>query len=155
MGMDNEKPVILLVHAAFHRPVHYESVLSTLRDRGFTVVAPELPTTGVDPNLTYTDDTAVIDRVLGPLFDQGREVVIVAHDFGALPASHCIEGESVAERLECGLKGGIRHYVNVCGLSYSERGRDIIGKQDDCPLQEYHDVEVSVAKGAVDTTASV
>lgn len=142
--METKKPVILLVHAAFHRPIHYESVLSTLRDRGFTVVAPELPTTGDDPSLTYADDIAVLERVLQPLFERGREVVMVAHDFGALPASHCIEGESVAERRECGLAGGIRHYVNVCGLSYSERGRDIVGKRNEFPLQEYHDVDVSI-----------
>lgn len=143
--MESEKPVILLVHAAFHRPAHYEPVLGALRDRGFAVVAPELPTTGEDPSLTYTDDIAVINSAMEPLFDEGREVVIVAHDFGALPASHCIEGESVTERAECGLKGGIRHYINVCGLSYSERGKDIIGKNEDFPLQEYHRVDVSLA----------
>lgn len=144
------KPAILFAHAAFHRPSHYERVLGALRDdMGFTVVAPALPTTasedpGQDPRgLGRADDTAALNGALEPLLAAGREVVVVAHDFGALPASHCVEGESVAERAECGLRGGVARYVNVCGLSYAERGRDIIGKMEDFPLQEYHQVDVS------------
>ncbi|KUI71526.1 Putative methylesterase 6 [Cytospora mali] len=136
--MASDKPVILLVHEAFHRPVHYEEVLSALRAKGFAVAAPELPTTGTDPRLTYEDDVAAVGAVLEPLLNEGREVVIVAHSFGSLPASHCIEGESVAERAECGLKGGIKHYINVCGLAYPRRGRNIVGAEDECPLQDYH-----------------
>lgn len=142
--MATVKPVVLLVHGAFQQPAHYESVLSPLRDKGFTVVAPKLPTTGADPSLDYTDDLDVINQVLEPLLDAGREVIILAHSFGTLPASHCIEGESVAERHDCGFKGGIIHYINVCGFSYPERGRNIMGKHESFPLQDYYDVEVSV-----------
>lgn len=141
--MAPEKPVVLLIHGAFQQPVHYESVLGPLRDQGFTIVAPRLPTTGIDPSLDYTDDVGVINHVLEPLLDAGREVIILAHSFGTLPASHCIEGESVAERQECGFTGGIIHYINVCGLSYPERGKNIMGKNESFPLQEYYDVEVS------------
>lgn len=141
--MAPDKPVILLVHGAFQQPVHYESVLNPLRDMGFTIVAPTLPTTGLDPALDYTDDVEVINSVLQPLLDAGREVIILAHSFGTLPASHCVEGESVKERQECGFKGGIIHYINVCGFSYPERGRSIMGKSENFPLQEYYHVEVS------------
>lgn len=138
-----EKAVIIMVHGAFHRPIHYEPVLRALRDKGFTVLAPELPTTGLDPSLTYTDDVELINQVLEPVFNEGKEVVVVAHSFGALPASHCIEGESVTERKECGLKGGIRHYINVCGMSYAEKGKDFMGKHNEFAAQDYHRVEVS------------
>lgn len=141
--MATEKPLILFVHAAFHRPIHYNAVLNSLRDKNFTVIAPELPSTGADPTLTYADDVDVLNSALEPLLDQGKEVVVVAHDFGALAASHCIEGESVSERAECGLGGGIRHYINVCGLSYPEMGRNIVGKREDFPLPDYYHVEVS------------
>lgn len=141
--MAAEKPLILFVHAAFHRPIHYNAVLNSLRDKNFTVIAPELPSTGTDPTLTYADDVDVLNSALEPLLDRGKEVVVVAHDFGALAASHCIEGESVSERAECGLGGGIRHYINVCGLSYPEMGRNIVGKREDFPLPDYYHVEVS------------
>ncbi|ROW15836.1 hypothetical protein VPNG_02471 [Cytospora leucostoma] len=139
--MTPDKPVILLAHEAFYRPVHYEAVLSALRDRGFTAVAPALPTTGTDPRLTYEDDVAVLEGVLRPLLDEGKDVIVVAHGFGSLPASQCIEGESLAERAECGLKGGIKHYVNVCGLAYPRRGKSVMGEDDDFPLQEYNFAE--------------
>lgn len=137
--MATEKPALLLIHDAFHQPQHYEAVLEPLREQGYTVVAPSLPTTGPDPaGMTYIQDVAVIDQHLQPLFDQGREVVIVAHGFGALPASQCVEGESVAERADCGLSGGVRHYVNVCGLAYPYKGRSILGTDSDFPIQAYH-----------------
>lgn len=138
LTMAAEKPVILLVHDAFHRPEHYEAVLGPLRDKGYTVVAPSLPTTGENPGTTFIDDMAVINQDLQPLLDQGKEVIIAAHGFGTLPASQCVEGESVAERTDCGLEGGIRHYINVCGLAYPYKGRSILGTESDFPIQEYH-----------------
>lgn len=137
--MATEKPAILLVHDAFHRPEHYEPVLAPLREKGYIVVAPSLPTTGETPGTTYVEDMEVIMQDLQPLFDQGREVIIVAHGFGALPASQCVEGESVVERVDCGLGGGIRHYINVCGLVYPYKGKNILGTESDFPLQEYHE----------------
>lgn len=142
--MAPDKPVILLIHGAFYQPIHYNEVLGKLSEKGFTVAAPALPTTGTDPDLTYEDDVEVINQTLLKLLDDGKEVILVAHSTGALPASHCIEGESVAERAECGLKGGIRHYINVCGLAYPRRGKCFLGKEDDSPLQEYHFVKVSL-----------
>lgn len=52
---------------------------------------------------------------------------------GPCPRAQCVEGESLAERAECGLEkgGGSRHYVNFCGLAY------------DFPLQGYSFAEVS------------
>lgn len=146
--MAADKPVILLVHGAFYQPVHYQEVADKLREGGFTVEIPALPTTGTNPGLTYADDVDVINKTLHPFLDDGREVVIVAHSSGALPASHCVEGESVAERAECGLKGGIRHYINICGLAYPRPGKNFLGNEYDSPLQEFHDVEVRSLKAS-------
>lgn len=139
--MAAEKPAILLVHDAFYRPEHYDAVLDPLRDKGYKVVAPSLPTTGETPGTTYTDDVDVINQDLQPLLDQGKEVIIVAHGFGTLPASQCVEGESIAERVDCGFGGGVRHYINVCGLAYPYKGRSILGTESDFPIQEYHHEE--------------
>ncbi|KAG6356439.1 hypothetical protein INS49_015827 [Diaporthe citri] len=136
--MAADKPVILLVHGAFYQPVHYQEVLDQLRDRGFTVEAPALPTTGTNPELTYVDDVEVINETLLPILDAGREVIMVAHSSGTLPASHCIEGESVAERAECDLKGGIRHYINE--FHYVEDG--IIHLLDSAKPTFYNDLPI-------------
>lgn len=144
--MAADKPVILLAHGAFYQPIHYREVLDKLKEKGFTVEAPALPTTGTNPDLTYVDDVEVINETLHPFLDAGKEVIMVAHSSGTLPASHCIEGESVAERAECGLKGGIQHYINVCGLAYPRRGKNFLGRGEDSPLQDFHYVEVSHLK---------
>lgn len=153
--MTSEKPVILVVHGAFHRPIHYNRVLESLREKGFTAVAPTLPTTGIVPDFDYEDDVKVINQALGPLLDAGKQVIIVAHCFGALPASHCVEGESVAERKECGMSGGIKAYINVCGLSYAERGLNIIGKPGGFPMRDYYHAEVSQCTLGEDVVAVI
>lgn len=96
--MASNEPVILLPQDAFHCPLHYEVVLAALRDDGSTVLAPELPTTGTDPRLTYEDDIAALGEALEPLLSEGKEVFIVVHCFGFLPPRQCIKGEIVAER---------------------------------------------------------
>lgn len=141
--MTSAKPVVLLVHGPFQQPDHYETVLGPLRDKGFTIVAPALPTTGRVPALDYKDDVEVINRALEPFLDAGREIIVVAHGFGSLPASHSVEGESVAERKECGMSGGIKAYINVCGYSYPTRGRNIMGKHEGFPMPHYFHIEVS------------
>lgn len=144
--MAADKPVIILIHGAFYQPIHYQDVADKLRQKGFTVEVPTLPTTGTNPDLTYADDVKTINETLQPFLDSGREVIMVAHSSGTLPASHCTEGESVAERAECGLKGGIQHYINVCGLAYPRRGKNFLGNEYDSPLQEFHFVEVRPQK---------
>ena len=76
------KPVIVIVHGAFHPPVYYRKFIEPLRASGYTVLAPAMPTTGLDDSVagkTYRDDVRRIYESLLPLLDEGREAVIVGH----------------------------------------------------------------------------
>ena len=76
------KPVIVIVHGAFHPPVYYRKLIEPLRASGYTVLAPAMPTTGLDDSVagtTYRDDVRRIYESLLPLLDEGREAVVVGH----------------------------------------------------------------------------
>ncbi len=83
MSSPSTKPVIVIVHGAFHPPIYYRKFIEPLRAEGYTVLAPALPTTGLDDSVagtTYVDDVRRIYESLLPLLDDGgREAVIVAH----------------------------------------------------------------------------
>lgn len=76
-------PIIVIVHGAFHPPIYYRKLVEPLRAQGYTVLAPPMPTTGLDDSVagtTYVDDVRRINESLLPLFDkEGREAVIVGH----------------------------------------------------------------------------
>jgi len=57
-----------------------------------------------------------------PLLDDGKEVVVVGHSYGGLPAYLCTEGQSIAERTAAGKKGGVRSVVFLCAFAIPEKG---------------------------------
>lgn len=77
------KAIIIIIHGAFHPPIYYRNLIEPLRAQGYTVLAPPMPTTGLDDSVndtTYVDDVRRIHESLLPLFDkEGREAVVVAH----------------------------------------------------------------------------
>ena len=125
--MESDKPVIVIVPGGFHKPIHYRKISGPLRDQGFDVVDIELVACGdnPDPELTAFDDAAVISKKLDHLLDEGRKAVIVSHSYGSLPVSAVIEGRTVVERSERGLKGGVSAVVSIGGvrISFSRQER--------------------------------
>lgn len=83
LSPSNTKPIIVIAHGAFHPPIYYRKFIEPLRAQGYTVLAPALPTTGLDDSVadtTYVDDVRRIHESLLPLFNKdGREAVIVGH----------------------------------------------------------------------------
>ncbi|KAK2606221.1 hypothetical protein QQS21_003392 [Conoideocrella luteorostrata] len=49
--------------------------------------------------------------------DAGRELVMVSHSFGGLPATDSVVGETVRERQEKGLAGGVRAVVYIAAFA--------------------------------------
>ena len=65
-----EKPVILLVHGAWHQPLHFRSLIKDLQARGFSVLAPTLATTASDDSVdgkTHIDDMKRIHESILPV----------------------------------------------------------------------------------------
>lgn len=127
----NTKPIIVIVHGAFHPPIYYRKLIEPLRAQGYTVLAPALPTTGLDDSVagtTYVDDVRRIYESLLPLLDEeGREAVVVGHSQGGIAASAATEGQTVAERKARGLGGGIKAVVYIAAVALPERGLSLLG----------------------------
>jgi hypothetical protein len=95
----------------------------------------------VDPEVTFIDDAAEIQKKLVPLLDEGREAVIFSHSYGSMPAMHTTEGLTAVERAERGLKGGIIGVVNLAGFAFPARGKGIMGDETVVPPTSYQFVE--------------
>ncbi|KAF4973945.1 hypothetical protein FZEAL_9092 [Fusarium zealandicum] len=108
MATNDNKPVIVLIHGAWHRPSHY----------------PENPSSGEaadSKGKTHLDDVAAIrESMEGPL-TAGKDIVLVCHSYGGIPGSAAVEGYQAHERLDKGLQGGIKHVVYIAAFALPVR----------------------------------
>ncbi|KIL95744.1 hypothetical protein FAVG1_00482 [Fusarium avenaceum] len=127
--MSSSYPVLVLVHGAWHHPSHYKLLVEACRNEGFQdIVAPRNPTSGSIEQVvgkTYLDDVQVIQEAITPFLDAGRELVLVAHSYGGVPAASSLQGNTVQERAEKGLKGGIRGLASIAAFLLPQKGLPI------------------------------
>ncbi|KAF5559357.1 pyrethroid hydrolase [Fusarium napiforme] len=100
MTGNNRRPVILLVHGAWHRPLHYRLLIQAFQQRDFTVLAPPLASSGYDDSI-----------------DVG-----IGHSYGALPLAVAIEGHSIAQKEKKGLPGGFSSVVYKAATPVLRKG---------------------------------
>lgn len=127
------KPVIILVHGGWHRPIHYLNVIEGLRELGYTVEAPALPTTGPcglsDEELckvTLDDDVRAVRETMEPYLEQGLEVVMLAHSYGGIVITSTMHGFTLRDRAAQGLAGGVKTAVYMAALAPLGPGFDTL-----------------------------
>ncbi|KAL4897236.1 Alpha/beta hydrolase fold-1 [Aspergillus ambiguus] len=137
--MELQKPVIVIIPGAYHRPIHYRKVADPLRAQGYKVLSFDLAVCGeeVNPELSFFDDAAIIREHLLPLLDQGKKAVIVSHSYGSLPVTALVDGLTIAERTEKGLEGGIAAVISIAGFVFPARGKSIFGNKQNPPTPPY------------------
>ncbi|KAI8630616.1 alpha/beta-hydrolase [Xylariaceae sp. FL1651] len=108
------KPYILLVPGSFAVPEFYDNIVTDIKANGYDMKALHLPTVGLGPGQgrdtppgTMYDDAALIAKEIETLADAGREVILVAHSYGGMPATESTKGLSLQERRKQGKKGGL------------------------------------------------
>jgi pimeloyl-ACP methyl ester carboxylesterase len=142
------KPLIVLVHGAWHRPTHYLRLISHLRDLGYDVVAPALPTTGFKSMVarkSVPDDVEAIQQALAAPLEAGRDVVVVAHSYGGIPATDAVMGRTVHERRGQGLHGGVKCIIYMAAFAPPARGLslfDMIGLKTAAEHPDWWNIEV-------------
>jgi alpha-beta hydrolase superfamily lysophospholipase len=143
--MESQKPVLVIVPGAYHRPFHYRKIIDPLRAQGYEVLSFDLAVCGedVDPELSFFDDAASIKEHLLPLLDEGKKAVIISHSYGSLPVTALVDGQTVAERAEKGFKGGIAAVINIAGFVFPIRGKSIFGNEQNPPPPPYQIWKVS------------
>ncbi|TGJ80763.1 hypothetical protein E0Z10_g8007 [Xylaria hypoxylon] len=108
------KPYFLFVTGSFAPAPLYQNLVDLVKAQGYDIKALQLPTIGIIPGqgrdtppATMYDDAALIAKEVEALADAGREIILVAHSYGGMPATESTKGLSVEERKKEGKKGGI------------------------------------------------
>ena len=111
------KPVVYILHGAWHGPQHFEIVKSKLEALGYTVICPQQPSTGaVPPTVTLYDDATQVQGELELLAESGKEIFLVMHSYGGMVGTESASGLGKEERSERGLKGGVIGLLYVCAF---------------------------------------
>ncbi len=122
------KPVIAIVPAAWHAPIHYAGYADQLQHAGYDTVTQRLPSTGSsDPNVqsVAADADFIRMNMLMPSIDAGREVVLVMHSYSGGPGSMAAKGLSVPERRAAGRPGGILGLIYICAF-VAKKGQSLL-----------------------------
>ncbi|KAJ3531153.1 hypothetical protein NM208_g9005 [Fusarium decemcellulare] len=123
----NNRPVFLFVTGAWHPPACYESLRTELGTSGYECLIPQMPSMGHDTNgVTWEADKAKVLETAAPYFEDGREVVLVGHSYGGIPATVATEGQGVEERAAKGLKGGFRSIIFLAAFAVPVKGWDLL-----------------------------
>lgn len=93
--MSQVKPHIVLVPGAWHSPIHYQELIELLEKAGYSVKSMQLPSVGSkEPNQVSvaTDATAIREKLLLPLLDDGKDVILLMHSYGGCPGAAAAKG---------------------------------------------------------------
>jgi dienelactone hydrolase len=115
--MASKKPVILVIHGGWHTVEHYRAFIDILQEKGYTVVAPELPS-GLEPTPEYPAeaDLKVFSDTARKLADEGYEIIAVPHSYGGVIATEAFSGLGVKTRKAQGQPGGIRTMICIAAF---------------------------------------
>ncbi|RFU81207.1 hypothetical protein TARUN_1008 [Trichoderma arundinaceum] len=124
---NTNKPVFFIITGAWHPPMCYDPLKKDLEGLGYKCVVPHMPSMGHDKyGLTWEDDKGKILETASPYFDQGREVVLIAHSYGGIPACAATEGQGIDDRSRQGSKGGFRAIIFVAAFAIPVKGWDLL-----------------------------
>lgn len=116
------QPLILLVPGAFGTPESFGPLLPHLKEAGYeTHPGPYASSNPPDPSAaTCANDIASLhDGLLLPLLDQQkRDVVILAHSYGAIVASGAAKGLDKPTRASNGHPGGVIGLIDLRSWEY-------------------------------------
>ncbi|RDH30325.1 Alpha/beta hydrolase fold-1 [Aspergillus welwitschiae] len=122
--MTTEKPSVVLIQGSFQTPLVYAKLTTGLRDLGYPVIHPSLPScTNVEaddfPTRTMEDDARTITETLQQLIEkEGKSVVVVMHSYGGIVGSTAIpQFLAYTSRQAEGKKGGGASVMGTFGES--------------------------------------
>ncbi|MCJ1282914.1 hypothetical protein MMC26_002240 [Xylographa opegraphella] len=107
------KASIIIVPSSFALPELYDSVVNAVAAKGYEIQALHLPTVGLKTGpkdgapATMYEDAEFIAKEVDKLADEGKDVILIAHSYGGIPATECIKGLGKEERQKNGKKGGV------------------------------------------------
>lgn len=122
----SEKPTIFIITGAWHRPEHFERLITALQERGFEAVSYrnrtsiDLPGDQLSPDapetkLTVYDDVRYLRPKLVSLVEMGKTVYVTGHSYGGTVMCELVtEDLTLKSRNAKGLKGGVVGLMFIC-----------------------------------------
>jgi pimeloyl-ACP methyl ester carboxylesterase len=143
------KPSILLIPGAFGLPEFYDPVINAVALEGYEIRALHCPSVGLKTGPregappTMYDDAAFIAKEIEKLADEGKDVVLVAHSYGGIPATESAKGLGKEERQKQQKKGGI---VNLAYMTapVPPVGGSAMAMLADLPKENQLDLKIDV-----------
>ncbi|OKL60697.1 hypothetical protein UA08_04256 [Talaromyces atroroseus] len=99
--MSQTKPYIVLVPGAWHTPVHYQELTALLEEAGYPVKTTKLPSVAsnqLNKESVVRDSNTIREKLLLPLLDEGKDVILLMHSYGGCPGAAAAKGLGKTER---------------------------------------------------------
>lgn len=112
---------VLFVPGAWHSPDCFDPVIQRLEATNYKTLKIHLPS--VNPPSHHRDFKADVSHIRAQIemaIDDGRQILIVVHSYGSLPANEAIRGLDISTRREKGLKGSVAHLFFCCSFIITE-----------------------------------
>lgn len=121
--MVHPNPTVVVIPGAWHSPWHYERILALFVKANYPVSCLRLPSVGAaDPAsiMISTDIAFIREKLILPLIEEGKEVVLVMHSYGGAPGAAAAKGLSKIEVGADGKAGGIVGLIFLCAALADE-----------------------------------
>lgn len=112
------RPTIVFVPGSWHGPECFQPLMDELAGHGFKTTAIALPSNTLDthaPPATLSDDTAEVRKAIEAELEVGNDVCLIAHSYGAVPASNACRSLGRDARAASGQKAAVVSFVVMTG----------------------------------------
>ena len=138
----------VVVPGAWHQPEAYEKLVNALKNLGHSALVPSLPSCDAqDPQdaTCSADAEAVRKQIVSSIDTVDKDIVVVAHSYGGIPAGGAAHGLSKIARAKEGKKGCVIGLVYVSGFIVPENSSllEIMGGNH-APYVEPDQVGISI-----------
>lgn len=129
------KPTIVIVPGAWQLPPAFDNIVKLLQEAGYPTVHVPLPTVGGTklPLAGLTDDVDAVRKVLVPIVEENKEVVVIGHSAGGISMSGAVEGYDAGSRKAAGKSGGVVRCIFMTAFVLP-KGQSLLGMLGGQPL---------------------
>ncbi|EKJ69162.1 hypothetical protein FPSE_10658 [Fusarium pseudograminearum CS3096] len=111
---------VVIIPGSFAKPSLYEHLVQSLARDGIQSEIVDLPSVGRKEGkapATLSDDVDEIASVVEKILDEDKEVILLAHSYGGIPATQSLETLSQKARQSQGKKSGVTKIVYLAAVA--------------------------------------
>ena len=115
------KPTVVWVPGLLHTPAFFEPINNALAKLSIHGICVSMPNYGPDAASSEPyDDVKAVRAVVEALVDEGKEVILIGHSYGGVPACQSVRGLEKNQRVKDGKAGGIVRVIFMAAFVIPE-----------------------------------